>query len=355
MGIGARTIKTGIAVALSVYVCVLFDISPALFAATSAVVCMQQSIGKSLRNAFQQVIVNLTAIAIGVVLGLTIPILYVSMAIATILVILFCTKVYKTPNLIVMAIITAIFIISSPQDEFTEHAVMRALAIFIGIGIGNIVNFTLAQPHYQKPLVSKLIQLNEWVIPSFSNSVNAYLTLDIPPEEELKNQQDNFSTLYQDAENLLDLFNDEFKLTLGAEKVRKKTKQEQLYRDYLNYNRGIWQRSLDIIFLTQERKARREEFHEPSVSAEFHQVFDMLTQVIAEAEHYNSELLKKLRGEISKPYPELRVWTRFNQQFTKWQERNPNTTYYLSAIFEVSVIVFNIRWFAKESSRLLNS
>lgn len=355
MIIGARTIKTGIAVALSVYICVLLNISPPLFAATSAVVCMQQSIGKSLRNALEQVTVNISAIIVGVILGLTIPIQYVSMALATIIVILICTQLFKTSNLIVMAIITAIFIISSPQDEFIDHAVMRALAIFIGIGIGNIINFTFAQPHYQKPLVNKLIELNEWVVPHFRNAVNIYLTLDIPDEEELNKSQDDFGVLYLDTENLLELFDDEFKLVIGAEKIRKKTKQEQLYREYLNYSRGLWQRSLDIIFLAKERKARREEANEPSVSTEFHQVFVMLEQVIADSEHYNSELFKRLRGEASQKYPEIRVWTRFNQEFAKWQVRNPNTTYYLSAVFEVSVIVFNIRWFAKESSRLLNS
>ncbi len=78
MNIGARTLKTGLAVAISVYICILLKIDPPLFAATSAVVCLQRSIGKSLKNAFEQVIVNIMAIAVGIILGLTVPALFLS-------------------------------------------------------------------------------------------------------------------------------------------------------------------------------------------------------------------------------------------------------------------------------------
>jgi uncharacterized membrane protein YgaE (UPF0421/DUF939 family) len=121
LSIGARTLKTGLAVALSVYLCILLNIEPPLFAATSAVVCMQQSIGKSLRNAFEQIIVNIMAIGVGMILGMTVPVLFISMAIATIVVILFALKSLQRRPISSWAIISAIFILSSPRT-FLEHA-----------------------------------------------------------------------------------------------------------------------------------------------------------------------------------------------------------------------------------------
>lgn len=356
MNIGARTLKTGLAVAISVYTCMVLGIEPPLFAATSAVVCMQQSLGKGLRNSLEQIIVNLAAIAVGIVLGLTIPILFLSMAIATVIVILFCTKVFQAKNQIVLAIISAIFIIASPQEQFVEHALMRSVAILIGIITANIINFVVAPPHYRNTLTKKMIELNNMAVNGFTESVNRYLYLNVPTLEEIEKHNSEFDKLYKETERILKLYRDEWELSLPLfrKSTDDKVTEEHLYIDYLNYNRGLWQRAQDIIYLAEERKIRREEAHDPTISCEFNQVFEMLFNVIFNATTYNLELQKKINGEEAQIYPEPRVWSKLNRIFNEWQEKNPSTSYYMHSLNEVSVITYNIRWFAKESSRLLN-
>ena len=355
MNIGARTLKTGLAVAISVYICMILEIEPPLFAATSAVVCMQQSLGKGLRNALEQIMVNLAAIAVGIVLGLTIPLLFLSMAIATIIVIILCTKVIKAKNQIVLAVISAIFVLASPQEQFIDHAMMRSLAILIGIATANVINFTISPPHYEKVLTQKLIELNNLAVHGFTESVNRYYYLNIPTAEDIKDQNDEFNELYKETEDVFKLYRDEWELSLPLlhKTADDKTTQERLYTDYLNYNRELWHRAQDIIYLSEERKIRREEAHDPTITSEFNHVFEMLFNVIFNATTYNLELQKKVMGKEAEIYPEPTVWSKLNTIFNEWQEKNPSDLFFMRALNEVSVITYNIRWFAKESSRLL--
>jgi len=354
LSIGARTLKTGLAVALSVYLCILLNIEPPLFAATSAVVCMQQSIGKSLRNAFEQIIVNIMAIGVGMILGMTVPVLFISMAIATIVVILFCTKVFKAKTHIVLAIISAIFILASPQEQFLEHALVRSLAILIGIVTANLINLTISPPRYRKTLESKVIKLNNLAVHSFADSLNRYLHLNVPTEEERNKSNHEFFKLLEEAEHLFDLYRDEWNVPVFNREPERKTAEEKLFKEYLNYNRGLWQRSQDLLFLAEERKMRREDANDPEISCEFNHIFEMLFNVMFNATTYNLELQKKIRGEQAQIYPEPRVWSKLNALLNEWQGKNPPTSYYILALMEVSVITYNIRWFAKESTRLLN-
>lgn len=357
LNIGARTLKTALAVALSVYICIALHIDPPLFAATSAVVCMQQSLGKSLRNALEQVIVNIMAIAVGIALGLTIPILFLSMAVATIVVIIFCTKVIKAKKQIVLAIISAIFVLASPQDQFIDHALVRSLAILIGIVTANVINFVIAPPHYKKVLVGRLIELNNLAVQSFTDSVNRYLHLNLPVLEEVEKNNQEFLKLLAETEKLFQLYRDEWNIPLLSltNKESDVETEEQLFKEYLNYNRGLWQRSQDLLFLAEERKTRREEANDPAISCEFNHIFEMLFNVIFNATSYNQELQKKIKGEQAVVYPEPRVWSKLNKIFNEWQEKNSPTLFYMHALNEVSIITYNIRWFAKESARLLNS
>lgn len=363
MNIGARTLKTGLAVALSVYLCLILDINPPLFAATSAVVCMQQSLGKSIRNALEQVIVNIAAISVGVILGLTIPILFLSMALATIIVIVFCTKIFRAKKHIVLAVISAIFVLASPQEQFLDHALIRSLAILIGIVTANIINFAIAPPHYQQTLINKMIELNNYVVQGFTSSVNRYIHLNVPAGEEVEKHNKEYASLLKETEKIYELYRDEWNLSIpfwGRDAGEKKAEDkiitdEQLYKEYMNYNRGLWQRAQDIIFLAEERKVRRAEANDPEISCEFNHIFEMLFNVVFDATSYNQELQNKIREEATTFYPEPRVWSKLNKIFSEWQDKNPPTLYYMQSLNEVSVITYNIRWFAKESFRLLNS
>lgn len=357
MNIGARTLKTALAVAVSVYICELLNIEPALFAATSAVVCMQKSLGRSLKTAVEEITVNVIAILVAVALGLMIPVQFLSMALATIILIVFFTKIIKVPNQIVLAVISAIFILASPQGEFLAQATSRSLALLIGLVTANVINLIIAPPTYYRKLQDKLIELNNFSLQRLIDSVNSYQYLDIAAEEEKNKNKGEYARLYKEAESLYDLFGQEWNVTwFGIRKPADKNgpMSKDFYKEYINYSRGIWQRSQDLLFLAEERKIRREEANVQEVSPEFNRIFEMIHHVMFSASSYNQQLQKKVKGEKAAPLPELHVWSKLHEIINEWQESKPDTSFYAHALTELSVVTYSIRWFAKEASRLLN-
>jgi len=354
VNIGARTLKTSLAVAISVYLCVLLNVGPPLFAAATAVICMQQSVGKGLRNGLEQIIVNTLSALVAIALGLVIPIEYLSMAIATIVMILLCTKLLRAPNQVVLAVMAAILILSSPHDQFISQSASRFLAILIGLTVANIINFTIAPPQYSKLLVEKLSNLNLFTEQAFVDSVNRYLHLTTVPESENIKNQAEFNRLLEEAEELFNLFNYTVNVSIISKKGNKDVAERLLYKEYIKYNQGLWQRSQDLLFLAEERRARRQKANEPPISSEFQNIFEMLLNVVFNATSYNLELRKKIKGEEAIIYPEPHVWSKLNEMLNKWQGKTPSDSFYVHAWLEVSVITYNIRWFAKESTRLLS-
>jgi len=353
LNIGARTIKTGIAVALSVYLCYLLGIEVSLFSAASAVVCMQQSIGKGLKNGVQEISTNAIAAVVAIILGLTIPIEFLSMAMATIIMILICNRLFAAKNQIVLGVIAAIFILASPQEQFINHAVERFIALLIGIVVANIINLILFPPKYKEVLLDKMIRLNNLAIQEFFDSINRYVNQNPASDEELQKKQADYSNLLRSTEKLFDLYQYDWNFNLPGKGNSKEKDRLQLFREYMLYNQGLWQRSKDVHFLAEERKVRRVEANDPDISKEFQRIFEMLSNVMFTASSYNMELQKKIRGEESVIYPEPKVWSRFNKTLNEWQENTAANNFFTHALIEVSVVTYNIRWFAKESARLL--
>ena len=69
MKIGARILKTGIAVTITMYLCRLLQLEPAFFGAVSAVVNMQPSIFLTVKTAKDQIVVHMIGVGAGLLFG----------------------------------------------------------------------------------------------------------------------------------------------------------------------------------------------------------------------------------------------------------------------------------------------
>lgn len=351
MIIGARVLKTGLAVALSMFICNMLNIQPAIFAGAATVVNLQPSVGQSLLNAWEQVFVHFTSIGVAILVGLIIGPNPLSMGVATILVILVCNR-FKWRSAISTGVVAAIFILGSPKTEFLDHALIRSLAIFIGLGVAMFINATIAPPRYRDPLIQKLLELNGQTSDSFIQAVNGYLNLAIRTPEEWEILQAKTEVLFQQAQNLLNLYRNNLGLE-GGKLSPEKEKEASFFSEYIAYNKGLWQRTRDIHFLAQERKERRKEAGDLPVSPEFQEILELLRHVLELFILYNKELRKKLQGEKVPPVEEPRIWSKLDLILNRWHDRFPSGSYYLHALIEVALITYKLRWAAKESVRLL--
>ncbi|MCL6561111.1 MAG: FUSC family protein, partial [Firmicutes bacterium] len=109
MKIGARIIKTGLAVTITMFICRTLHLEPALFGAVSAAINMQPSIYLTFKTAKNQITVHVLGVAIGLLFGYLFGGNPLSMGLTTILIIVLCMKL-KLQNGILMGIVAAIFI-----------------------------------------------------------------------------------------------------------------------------------------------------------------------------------------------------------------------------------------------------
>ncbi len=351
---GARIIKTGIAVTISMYICLHFDIQPAIFAAAAAVLNMQPSLGMSLSNAKEQVLIHIISISIAITLGVIIGSNPISMGLSTILVILTCSR-FKLRAGMAGGIMASIFILGSPPTEFLSHALTRSLAIFIGIGAALLVNAVIVPPRYSKPLRSKLCELNNVIAAAFCDAAHGFLNADNLPPDYLANKKKEIDALFKQSRHLYELFR--YNLGPASEKEEDSAQEieSKLYNDYLSYNKGLWQRTRDIHFLTEERVQRRKKAGEMPISPEFLEILDLLDSGLLLFTSYNNELQNKLSDKKFDKVNEPHIWRKLDDILNRWHDRFPTGSYYLHALIEVSLVTYKIRWAAKESASLLDT
>ena len=208
MRIGARTLKTGLAVTITLFICQIFAIGPASFAAITAVVNMQPSVGKSLKNAWEQIGVHVLAVAVSLIIGTLLGTNPAVIGLAVIIIILLCNRIGWSGG-IILGIVSIVFIMDSPPDQFLTHALNRSLSIFVGLAVALIINRILAPPRYKAKFLSQLNELFLLSSKYFLDSLHSFIhsgnltAYEKPDPLEQKEALDEVMSLYEYARDEL--------------------------------------------------------------------------------------------------------------------------------------------------------
>lgn len=144
--LGARIIKTGLAVFFSLAAFTWFGSSYATFAAVAAILAIQPTVNKA-REAFrQQLLGNIVAGGIATALGLLLPINPATMALGTILVLGLLNR-FKLSEAAGLAVVVILFIMDRPEHDFLTYTIVRLGAIAGGMAIGYLVNRYIRPPN----------------------------------------------------------------------------------------------------------------------------------------------------------------------------------------------------------------
>ncbi len=347
---GARVFKTGLAVTISIYACLFLNIETTIFAATAAVLNLQPSLGKSLHTALEQILIHAVSISIAIIFGLTIGGHPLTMGLSTIIVILISNRL-KWHSGMSGGIMATIFVLASPPDQFLNHAFIRSLSIFIGVVSALFVNTIIAPPRYEATLSQKLLELNRFIFQTFSQAVQNYMQLITLTPASMKELDNEATKHFQDVHHYYDLYEHD----LGSAQNENKGTKIDFYQEYLNYNKGLWQRTKDIFFLSRERITRRDKAnHDPTVSEEFQQILQLINGTLELLTHHNQELQKKVTGETPAHIEEPHIWRKLDNILDQWHNNFSNDNYYHHALIEVALITYKIRWAAKEAVHLLD-
>ncbi|BBW98696.1 aromatic acid exporter family protein [Geobacillus sp. FSL W8-0032] len=164
MKLGARILKTGIAVALALFLGALFHFPSPVFAGISAVFAMQPTIYRSYLSLIEQVQANvigaLFAIAAVLILGRD-PLI---VGLTIMIVIALCLKMRLESSTISVALVTVIAIMEYTDRQFIEFAAIRFLTIMLGLFAAFLVNLIFLPPKYEKKLYEKISSETETIL-----------------------------------------------------------------------------------------------------------------------------------------------------------------------------------------------
>jgi uncharacterized membrane protein YgaE (UPF0421/DUF939 family) len=160
MKLGARILKTGIAIILSLFVAQLVDSPSPVFAGIAAIFAVQPSIYRSYLSILEQVQGNLIGAVLAVLFVLLLGNNFIIVGLAAIIVITINIKL-KLENTIALSLVTLIAIMEAPGEDFISFAIIRFSTIMIGVFSAFIINLVFLPPKYENTLYNKITYLTE--------------------------------------------------------------------------------------------------------------------------------------------------------------------------------------------------
>jgi uncharacterized membrane protein YgaE (UPF0421/DUF939 family) len=189
MKLGARIIKTGIAVTFSLYLATVLGLDPVIFAALAAVLSIQPSLYRSWQNILDQLQANVIGAVLAIVFTYVLGNQPFVIGLVVILVIAINIQL-RFEKSIALSIITVIAIMESTTGDFLWFALDRFLLILTGIGASVLVNVIFLPPKYEDKLYTKVRET--------SNFLHSYLRSSTMNELEDKASRDEIKRLKEE-------------------------------------------------------------------------------------------------------------------------------------------------------------
>ncbi|WLR42691.1 aromatic acid exporter family protein [Bacillus carboniphilus] len=155
MKLGARILKTGIAITLSLFTATLFGLPSPVFAGIAAVFAIQPTIYRSYLSVITQVQANVIGAVLALAFGLVFGSNPIIIGVTAILVIAINIKL-KLEDTIPISLVTVIAILQTNEEMFLEFSILRFLTILLGVFSAFIVNLVFIPPKYEHKLFHEI-------------------------------------------------------------------------------------------------------------------------------------------------------------------------------------------------------
>ncbi|UJF32755.1 FUSC family protein [Paenibacillus hexagrammi] len=143
MVFGARVWKTGMAVALALYISVWLNFTPPVIAAVAAIFAMQPSIYRSWRYFLEQLQTNVLGAVLAMLAGMVFSPNAIAIGIVCILVIIICLRMGMEET-IGLTLVTVVAVMEASGEW--QFALNRFLLSLIGIGCAFLINILFFPP-----------------------------------------------------------------------------------------------------------------------------------------------------------------------------------------------------------------
>lgn len=278
MKLGARILKTGIAITLSLFLSELFQLPSPVFAGIAAIFALQPTIYRSFLSIIEQIQGNAIGAIIATIFVLTFGNDIFIIGFAAIIVITINLKL-KIENTISLSLVTMIAIMETPGDTFIQFAIIRFSTIMLGVLSAFIVNLLFLPPKYEKKLYFQISDITEettkWIRLTIRHaSEHKLLKNDIGKMKEALRSLDHLYLMFKEERNY-------FKRDTGA-----KTRKLVIYRQMIS----TVKRSLETL-----RKLHRFENNLQELPSEFQNIVQQQLDCLI---HYHEHVMLKFIGKV---------------------------------------------------------
>lgn len=163
MKLGARVLKTGVAIVFALFIAELLQLPNPMFAGIAAIFAIQPSLYRSYQTILDQIQGNLIGAAVAIIFTLLFGHHIVAVGIAAIIVIALMLKL-KLEKALSLALVTVVVIMEIQHDDFLQFALIRFGSVMVGVFAAFIVNILFIPPKYEIKLFKKINTLQDDII-----------------------------------------------------------------------------------------------------------------------------------------------------------------------------------------------
>ncbi|WLD93986.1 aromatic acid exporter family protein [Alkalihalobacillus sp. AL-G] len=202
MKLGARIFKTGVAIALSLYISMWLNLESISFAAIAAMFAIQPTIYRSYQTIIDQVQANVIGAVFAIIAVMTLGNQPIVIGLVAVLVIAINIKL-KIDKTIPLAIVTVIVLMVNPGDHYVTFAIERFSVIMIGVVCSFLVNLAFLPPKYETRLYHKNVKNTEhiaqWIrLATRNDAERKILKEDLAKINENMIKADNYYLMYKE-------------------------------------------------------------------------------------------------------------------------------------------------------------
>ena len=270
MKIGMRTIKTAIAVALSVFLANILNLNSSFFAGIAAIITMQSTVAESFNVGKHRMLGTIMGAIVGVLFALVAPGNPIFIGIGIIILITLCNLFGWKKSVTISGIVfLSIMLVQEPGNR-VFYGIYRSVDTFVGIIVAVLINYFILPPDIEKKLMSSLVNMFNENVKLIENFIWDHKEIKLDNmKKALKSLDDNYKKLkkemdlnirkgknYKKLETILPLFENLYSSlkiisTIEANGTINKTNKENLeilFKKELpdEYNGKI--KELDIVF-----------------------------------------------------------------------------------------------------------
>ncbi len=150
--IGMRTIKTGIAVSLTLLLTRALGVDNPFFALIASAIAMESSVSESVSVGKNRMIGTVIGAVIAIVFSYTLPTQPLSVGIGVIVLIYISNQLKLKKSIKISTIVFIAILVNNDEVTRFQYAVFRSFDTFIGLSIGTLVNYYIKPPNGQKSL-----------------------------------------------------------------------------------------------------------------------------------------------------------------------------------------------------------